>query len=137
MSNKKENEAVMTYSQLNEFYNAITHLGSLPLLDLDLMISVSKTRSIIKSEVELFNEIYKAFSEETCMKDFDGKPLIGEGNRLLYECEQEEKLVLLKVEELNSKKVEVKINKFNVSKLKDIKGVTSNMLSALEEMIIY
>ena len=127
----------LSFIEMNDFYNSILHLGSLPLRDLDLMINVSKTKNIVKSEYDLYNEMYAIITEESCLKDSNGKPILNKGNALEYKDKKEELSVLSSINELKNKKVVITITPFNVNKLEGIEGVTANMLSSLNKMIIY
>ena len=134
---EKQIEMELSFIEMNDFYNSILHLGSLPLRDLDLMINVSKTKNIVKSEYDLYNEMYAIITEESCLKDSNGKPILNKGNALEYKDKKQELSVLSSINELKNKKVVITITPFNVNKLEGIEGVTANMLSSLNKMIIY
>tara|TARA_B110000503_G_scaffold59651_1_gene95063 strand:+ start:129 stop:554 length:426 start_codon:yes stop_codon:yes gene_type:complete len=134
---EKQIEMELSFIEMNDFYNSILHLGSLPLRDLDLMINVSKTKNIVKSEYDLYNEMYKIITEESCLKDSNGKPILVEGKSFQYKDKKEELSVLSSIDELKNKKVVITITPFNVNKLEGIEGITANMLSSLNKMIIY
>jgi hypothetical protein len=136
MSRKTSKKVKMTYKKLSdEFYNGIIHLGSLPIKDLDTMIGISKTRTNIQGEFDIYQDLYKQIAEESCLKDDNGKPIL-ENNNFKYKTEEETNIVFNRLKDLGNKEVEVVIHPFSVKMLESVENVTANLLSSLDKMIL-
>lgn len=137
MSKTKTSKKIrLTYQELIEFVNGITHLGSVPIKELDTMICVSKTRKNALSEFKMYNELYKAIAEEKCLKDENGKPILNEKDSFKYNTKSEEMDTISRLEELQQKECEITVYPFNVITLKETENITANLLSSLDKLII-
>ena len=131
----------LTYNELMlGFQPALFSIGSLTIKDLSVVIKVSKAQKAAKEVAESYSEMHKKISEQSCLKDQNGQPVVvmKDGQQVYdhpSDKERDETIKLL--QELISKKVTIEVDPINAEDLDKIEGLTANTLSALGEFISY
>jgi len=138
MSKKNEQKTVkikMTYREvITEFHPAITGLGSLNVKSIDALMAISKAKKLADSTVEEYNELRTNIAEQDCRKDKEGKPVISDN---VYEYPNEKvqietnKILI----ELDKREVTFDLVPVNINKLRNVDGLTANVIVAVREFL--
>jgi hypothetical protein len=126
---------------VNEFYPAITTMGTLPITNIDVLITVAKARKSAKELYKEFFEVRKQLAEADCKKDKAGKPdfkVNDEGQKdYQYGNEAVEQKTEDLIVELSEKEIEFEVKPFKAHTLKNVKGLNGNTLEQLGDLIVY
>lgn len=131
-------------SLISEIDPAVTQLGSFPIKNMESLISIAKFRRAVKDEVKLYAELHKQITEESCEKDATGHPVFetitshrGTQQIYKYKSPADEQKVASRLKQLHEKEIEIKITPIKASDLKNVDGVSANMLEILSGFILF
>jgi hypothetical protein len=143
--NSKKSATVITITN-NELVNSLLPslhvLGTLKIKNIDALVSIAKFRKEAQEQAKIYADIRKQISEEDCEKDKNGQPVFdtvqteqGPQQFYRYKTEDLNTQMRLRVEQLNEKKIEISYTPIKSSDLKNVEGVTANMIVALNDFI--
>lgn len=141
MSEQKENVMKLTVGRLiSEIDPALAQLGSFAIKNMDALISIAKFRREVKKEITLYSELHKGITEVDCERDKNDQPILENiSGRQMYKYSSPEKEmeVILRIKQLHEKEVELPITPIKASDLKNVDGISANMLEILEGFIVF
>ena len=145
MSSKKQKPGVMKITNailVNELHPAIHALGSLNIKSIDVLMNIAKFRKAVQEQLKMYSEVHKTISEADCEKDKNGQPVFEQimtqkGPQQLYKYKTPEKSseVNSRIQQLNEKEVEIPFTSIKSSDLKNVDGLSANVIVSLGDFI--
>lgn len=134
----------VTNAELNyEILPSLQILGSLKIKNIDVLMNIAKFRKDIQEHTKTYSEVHKTISEADCEKDKAGNPVFdtiqtpkGPQQMYRYATEDLNNEMRTRIEQLNAKTVTISFTPIKSSELKEVEGLTANIIVALREFII-
>jgi hypothetical protein len=122
------------------FSRSLDVVGSFVFKDFSVMQKVLNAKRKVGVVLNEYQESYKKISEQECLKDEKGNPkheIREERQVYAYADEETRKRTLNLLEELNATEVELDLEPITLTELKDVEGITPNLIQSLGELIVY
>lgn len=129
---EKVNIEINFLELITEFHPAIMNLGALEINNIDVLMSIIKTRKLADEKAKEYQELQEKITSNNCELDKEGNPII-KGNKIASNLlmELQKKQIILEV--MPIKLDTLKTNKNNPNELID--GVSANLIIALRSFI--